>query len=99
MRIEIEKEELDRLLETIRQQAEQIEKLEGEVRQLKELLEKKADAKSAKKPRFSEDYSVDRHKRKQNDNKNASKKSTGRRSNNAKRKLATVNIDVYPDGV
>ncbi len=64
MVIEIDKQELEGLLETIRQQAEQIEKLEEEVQRLKELLERKADAKSAKKPRYTEDYSFDRHKRK-----------------------------------
>ena len=93
MVIEIDKRELDRLLETIRQQAEQIQKLEEEVRRLKELLERKADAKSSKKPKFTEDYSVDKHKKKKSNN-NARKKSTGRRPNDAKRKLATLEIDV-----
>ena len=99
MVIETDKRELDRLLETNRQQAEQIQKLEEEVRRLKELLERKADAKSSKKPKFTEDYSVDKHKKKNKSNNNARKKSTGRRPNDAKRKLATLEIDVYPDGV
>ena len=97
MIIEIDKQELERLLETIRQQAEQIQKLEEEVQRLKELLERKADAKSSKKPKFTEDYSFDKHQRKTS-SKKARRKSTGRRTNEAKRKLATLEIDVYPDG-
>ena len=98
MIIEIDRQELDRLLETNRRQAEQIQKLEEEVQRLKELLEKQADSKSAKKSKFTENYSIDRNQRNQG-KKTARKKLTGRRTNEAKRKLATVEVDVYPDAV
>ena len=98
MIIEIDKQELDDLQKVNQQQAEQIEKLREEVQRLKDLLEKKVDAKSAKQPKFSENYSLNRNKRNKN-KKNTRKKSTGRRTNEAKRKLATLEMDVYPDGV
>ena len=104
MVIEIEKQELDRLRDTnkqqaeiIRQQAERIEQVEEEVRRLKQLLEGKADAKAAKKPKFTENYSLDRNER--NKKKKKRKKSTGRKTNQAKRQLVTLHLDVYPDDV
>jgi transposase len=97
MVIEIDKEELDRYQELIRQQAKRIQQLEEEVQQLKKLLEGRADAKAAKKPEFTENYSLDRNKR--NKQKKKRKKSTGRRTNEAKRELATLEVDVYRDGV
>ncbi len=105
MVIEIEKQELDRLRDTnkqqaeiIRQQAERIEQVEEEVRRLKQLLEGKADAKAAKKPKFTENYSLDRNERNKQKKKKR-KKSTGRKTNQAKRQLVTLHLDVYPDDV
>jgi transposase len=95
MVIEIDKREWDRVEELIRQQTERIEQLEEEVQRLKKLLEGKADAKAAKKPKFTENYSLDRNKR--NKQKKKRKKSTGRRTNEAKRDLATLQVDVYHD--
>ena len=63
MVIEIDKKELDRYQELIRQQAKRIQQLEEEVQQLKKLLERRVDAKAAKKPKFTENYSLDRNKR------------------------------------
>lgn len=104
MFIEIDKQELDRYRETlrqqaeiIRQQAERIGKLEEEVQQLKQLLEGKAGEKAAKKPKFTENYSLDRNKR--NKSKKKRKKSTGRKNSQSKRESVTVHIDVYPDSV
>ena len=81
--------------EIIRQQADRLQQLEEEVQRLKKLLEGKAGAKAAKKPKFAENYSLDRNKRNKQTNKR--KKSSGRRTIKAKRDLATVQVDVYHD--
>lgn len=103
MAIEIDRQELDGYQELIRQQAEliqqqaeRIQQLEDEVQRLKKLLEGKAEAKTAKKPRFSENYSLDRNKRNKQKKR---KKSTGRKPNAAKRESTTLEVDVYPEGV
>ena len=49
--------------ETIGRQAERIEQLEAKIDELKKLLAGKAEAKTAKKPRFAENYSLDKHNR------------------------------------
>jgi len=82
--------------ETIRQQADRLKQLEDQVKQLKALLASKADAKAAKKPVFTENYSLDRNKNKQ---KKPKRKSTGRKPTHLKRELATQTIDVYADGI
>ena len=89
--------------ETIRQQAETIRRLEGRLKQLEDevqrllaLLEGKADAKSAKKPVFKENYSLDRNKNKK---KRPKPKSTGRKPTQNKRDLTTQAIDIYAGGV
>lgn len=97
MVIEIDKNEWDRCQEIIRQQAERITQLADEVQRLKKLLEGRADAKGAKKPKFTENYSLGRNKR--NQEKKQHKKSTGRRTTEAKRELATLEVDVYRDDV
>ena len=65
MVIEIDKNEWDCVQGLIRQQAERIEQLEEEVQRLKKLLEGRADAKGAKQPKFTENYSLGRSKRNQ----------------------------------
>jgi len=82
--------------ETIRQQADRLKQLEDQVKRLEALLEGKADSKSAKKPVFKDNYSLDRNKNKQ---KKPKKKSTGRKPTRHKRNLATQVIDIYADGV
>jgi transposase len=82
--------------ETIRQLEYRLKQLEDEVKRLLALLEGKADAKSAKKPVFKDNYSLDRNKNKK---KKPKKKSTGRKPTRNKRKLATQVIDIYADGV
>jgi transposase len=82
--------------ETIRQLEYRLKQLEDEVKRLLALLEGKADAKSAKKPVFKDNYSLDRNKNKK---KRPKKKSTGRKPTRNKRKLATQVIDIYADGV
>ena len=77
--------------ETIERQAERIKQLEAEIDGLKKLLAGKAEAKTAKKPRFTKNYSLDKHNRK----KKQRKKSTGRRSNDAKRDLVEHQYDIF----
>ena len=77
--------------DTIRQQAERIGQLETEIKELKKLLTGKAEAKSAKKPTFTQNYSLDKNKRK----KQRRNKSTGRRSNDAKRELVEHQYDIF----
>jgi len=77
---------------TIQRQAEQIERLETEIDGLKKLLAGKAQAKSAKKPTFTENYSLDKRNRK----KKRRKKSTGRRRKDAKRALVEHQHDIFP---
>jgi len=85
-----------RQAETIRQQADRLKQLEDEVKRLLALLEGKADAKSAKKPVFKDNYSLDRNKNKK---KKPKKNSTGRKPTRNKRKLATQAIDIYAEDV
>ena len=79
----------------IQQQDERINQLEQDVLSLKALIESKADAKSSKKPVFKENYSLGRNKK--TNNKKPKKKSTGRKPNDGKEKLATESVDIYPD--
>lgn len=82
--------------ETIKQQEDLLVELREKVKRLQALLESKADAKAAKKPVFTENYSLNRNKRRK---KKPKKKSTGRKPKQAKRELATQEIDIYAEGV
>ena len=79
--------------ETIERQSERIKQLEAKIDRLEKLLAGKAEAKTAKKPKFTENYSFDKNKRK----KKRRKKSTGRRSNDAKRTLVEHQYDIFWD--
>jgi len=89
------KNELQERDKKITQQAERIKQLEAENETLKKLLSGKAESKTAKKPKFTENYSLNRNRRK----KKKRKKSTGRRSNDAKRDMIEKEHAVYRDGV
>lgn len=79
---------------TIASQAARIKQLEAEIEQLKKLLAGKAESKTAKKPRFTENYSLDRINRK----KRRHKDSTGRRGHEAKQDTIAEQHDIYwPD--
>ena len=80
-----------RQAEKIARQKERIGQLEAENEQLRELLEGKAESKAAKKPKFTENYSLDKHQRK----KRPRQKSTGRRSGAAKRDMIKENYEIY----
>ena len=82
--------------ETIRQQADRLKQLEDQVKRLQALLEGKADAKSAKKPIFTENYSLGRNKNKK---KKPKRKSTGRKPTQNKRDLVSQTIDIFSEGV
>jgi len=91
--------ELKQRDDTIQQQADtigrltaRIGQLETESEELKKLLAGKAEAKSAKKPTFTQNYSLDKNERKRK----RRKKSTGRRSNDAKRDLIEHRFDIFP---
>lgn len=94
--------ELKQRDKTIAQQAERIKQLEADIKQLKDEIEQlkkllghKAESKTAKKPKFTENYSLDRNKRKRKRH----KKSTGRRSNDSKRAMINQEYSVYRDDV
>lgn len=94
------KGQLEKYRQRIAQQAKQIKKLkdeikelEKEVKELKELLGGKAESKAAKKPKFTENYSLDKNTTR----KKRRKKSTGRRSKQAKQDLIDGHYDVYWD--
>ena len=87
--------ELKQRNETIERQAERIKQLEAKIDALEKLLAGKAEAKAAKKPTFSENYSLDKNARK----KKRKKKSTGRRRKDAKRDRVEQQYDIYWTGV
>ena len=86
------------LIDTIEQQTARIKELEEKPEQLQALLEAKAESKAAKKPDFTENYSLGRNKL-QNQDKKSTNKRPGRKPQYAKRDRATLPVDVYPDGV
>jgi hypothetical protein len=86
---------ITRQAERIKQLEAEIEQGKNEIEQLKKLLLGKAESKTAKKPKFTENYSLDRNRRK----KKRFNKSTGRRSNEAKRDMVEKEHVVYRDDV
>jgi len=82
---------LEQYRKTISQQAERIKQMEAEIEELKKLLGKKAESKAAKKPVFTENYSLDKNKRKRK----RRKKSTGRRPHELKRDMIEHQYDIY----
>lgn len=91
-------ERLRRQAELIEQQAEKIRMLEEELSRLKELIEKKAAAKSSKTPNFS----LDRNKRNKRNKQEKNNKSTGKRGRKkqqTKLERVTEEHNVFPKGV
>ena len=83
--------------EIIRQQAEEIAALKQEVAELKSLLKEKAASKDAKRPVFSQDYSLSRQERQRA--RRRRKVSTGRKPTEAKQQRIERTDDIYPKGV
>jgi hypothetical protein len=90
--LKLRDETIQRQAGQIKRQAQHIERLDAEIDGLKKLLAGKAQAKSAKKPKFTENYSLDKRNRK----KKRRKKSTGRRPKDAKRALVEHQYDIFP---
>lgn len=85
--------ELGRLRDTNSAQAARIQELEAEITQLKTLLSGKAETKAAKKPKFTDNYSLGKNSKK----KKRRNRSTGRRSHDAKCALIDEESEVYPE--
>ena len=75
----------------LKQRDETIARLKAEISELKKLLADKAEAKAAKKPKFTENYSLGKNARE----KKRRKKSTGRRRNDTKRAMVEHEYDIY----
>ena len=85
---------LEQYRQTITQQKERIKQLEAKIEELTRLLEGKAESKAAKKPKFSENYSLNKNRGK----KKKRKKSTGRRCHAVKRDAIEQHYDIYWEG-
>lgn len=86
--------ELAKRDEIICRQAEEIASLKQEVAELKALLKERAAAKDAKRPTFSQDYSLSRQERQRS--RGRRKKSTGRKPTESKQHRVDRTEDVYP---
>ena len=78
-------------------QAQRIAELEAENKRLKALLASEAAKKGSKAPKFTENYSVEKHKGKGKSKRG--KAATGRRPQSAKLALVDRTVDVYEAGV
>ena len=91
---------LAELTREIKQLREENKQLRERIERLEALLATKLDAKSSKKPVFTENYSLDRNKLGSKDSdKKPPKKSTGRKPREAKEHLVSDTIEVFPPGV
>jgi len=91
------KREIAKRDEIIRRQADEIASLKREIAELKALLKEKAVAKDAKRPVFSQDYSLSRQERQRRRKRRA--KSSGRKPTAAKQQHIERTDDIYPQGV
>ena len=89
-----------------RQFREENKQLKKRIERLEALLATKLDAKSSKKPVFTENYSLERNKLldpnkpgNKDSDKKPRKKSTGRKPREAKEHLVSDTIAVFPEGV
>lgn len=100
MKISEQADAIAELTKENEQLEKQNRKLEERIKRLEALLATKVDAKSSKKPVFTENYSLDRNKLgSQNSDKKPPRKSTGRKPAEAKEHLVSDTIDVFPQGV
>ena len=97
LKISEQAEALAALTKENEQLKERNKKLAERIQRLEALLAAKVDAKSSKKPVFTENYSLDRNKLdSQNSDKKPPKKSTGRKPAEAKVHLVSDTIEVFP---
>ena len=100
LKISEQAEALAALTKEIELLKEQNKKLAERIKRLEALLAAKVDAKSSKKPVFTENYSLDRNKLgSQNSDKKPPRKSTGRKPAEAKVHLVSDTIEVFPQDV
>jgi transposase len=78
-------------------QADEIAALKQELAEVKSLLKEKAATKDAKRPTFSQDYSLSRQQREKS--RRRRKKSTGRKPREAKQQRVERTDDIHPPGV
>ena len=78
-------------------QSQRIKELEAENQHLRELLDSEGAKKGSKAPKFSENYSVEKHKGKRKSKRG--KGATGRRPRAAKLEQVARTVDVYEAGV
>ena len=78
-------------------QAQRIKELEAENERLRGLLEAEGAKKGSKAPKFSENYSVEKHKGKRKSKRG--KDATGRRPTSAKLEQVEQTVDIYEAGV
>lgn len=97
---------LAELTQENKQLREENKQLKERIERLEALLATKLDAKSSKKPVFTENYSLDRNKLldpnklgSKDSDKKPPKKSTGRKPREAKVHLVSETIAVFPEGV
>jgi hypothetical protein len=88
---------LEEQAQQLEAQAERITALETENAKLKQLLASAAEKKGSKAPKFSEDYSVEKHTGKSKSKRGQD--ATGRRPQSAKLELVNRTVDVYEAGV
>lgn len=85
------------LLETVRRQAEEIQRLNGRIAELEAVLGQRKEANASKPPRFSGNYSLGAQDKQRS--RRRKKKSPGRRPNSEKVSQVQRTQNVYPEGV
>ncbi len=88
---------IDDLLEIVRRQAEEIERLKARIDELETALGLRKEANASKPPKFSGDYSLGRQEKQRSGRRR--KKSPGRRPNSEKLSQVDRTQDVYPENV
>ena len=88
---------IDDLLESVRQQAVEIERLKVRIAELEAVLGQCREANASKPPKFSGNDSLDQQQKKQS--RRRKKKSPGRRPNSLKLSHVQRTHNVYPEGV
>ena len=88
---------IDDLLEIVRRQAEEIERLKARIAELEVTLGQRKDANASKPPKFSGNYSLGQQEKQRS--RRRKKKSPGRRPNSLKLSQVQRTQNVYPEGV
>jgi len=88
---------IDDLLEVVRRQAEENDRLKARIVELEAALGRRKEANASKPPKFSGNYSLSQHEKQRSGRRK--KKSPGRRPNASKLPQVQRAQDVYPDGV